>query len=98
MKDRPFALIGVNSDRDLGKIREIVKKKNINWRSFQNTPVAGKGSISQSWGVSGWPTLVVLDEEMRIRHRSHNGNAAVELARKLVKKLSEKSQGPNKKL
>ena len=34
MKNRPFALIGVNSDKDLDKIREIVVDKNINWRSF----------------------------------------------------------------
>ncbi|MEZ6194657.1 MAG: thioredoxin-like domain-containing protein [Planctomycetota bacterium] len=91
MKDRPFALIGVNSDRDLEAIREIVKEKNLNWRSFQNQPEGATMAISKHWAVEGWPTLIVLDEELRIRHRSHNGQAASDLAVKLVEELEKKS-------
>ena len=61
LSDKPFALIGVNSDKDLKKIRETVKKKNITWRSFQNKQESGK--ISTEWGVRGWPTIYIIDAE-----------------------------------
>lgn len=88
MKDQPFALIGVNSDRDLEKIRKIVIEKELNWRSFQNTPEGAKRSISDDWAVRGWPTLIVIDQDFRIRYRGHSGEQAETLARKLVAELA----------
>ena len=38
LADKPFTIIGVNSDKDLEEIRGIVNKKNISWRSFWNGP------------------------------------------------------------
>ena len=32
----PFALIGINSDRDREELKEVLKKENITWRSFWN--------------------------------------------------------------
>ncbi len=90
MKNRPFALIGVNSDDNLAKIQKIVKEKNINWRSFQNQPEGAKEAISSEWAVSGWPTVVVIDADMKIVYRGHDGNAAIETARRLVKELEGK--------
>ncbi len=91
MKNRPFALVGVNSDKNLEKIRAIVKKKNLIWRSFQNSPKGSKVSISQTWAVKGWPTIVVIDENMRIRYRGHNGNMAITKVKELVKQLEAKN-------
>ena len=87
MKDRPFALIGVNSDRDLESIRKIVKEKNLNWRSFQNQPKGASHPISTAWAIRGWPTLVVLDKDMKIQYRGHDGDAAISKAKALVKAL-----------
>ncbi len=87
MKNRPFALIGVNSDRDLASIQKIVKKKNLNWRSFQDRPEGAKDSISSVWAVNGWPTLIVIDQEMNIVYRGNNGTAAINQAKALVKEL-----------
>ena len=72
LADKPFALVGVNSDRDLEKIRETVKKKNLNWRSFQNQ--GGDEAISDKWKIRGWPTLFVLDSEGKIRYKGHGGD------------------------
>ena len=72
LADEPFALIGVNSDRDLDKIREIVKEKNLTWRSFQND--GGEESISDLWRIQGWPTLFVLDSDGKIRYKGHGGD------------------------
>ena len=42
LANQPFALLGVNSDADLESIREIVKEKEITWRSFWNNPTSWK--------------------------------------------------------
>ena len=73
LADMPFALIGVNSDPDLESIREVVKEKNITWRSFWNGPQGTGGPISTEWGVSGWPTIYVLDAEGKIRYKNVRG-------------------------
>lgn len=91
MKNRPFALVGVNSDRDLSKIREIVKKKDLNWRSFQNQPEGATKSISSAWSVRGWPTMVILDEDMRIHYLGHDGDKAISKAKMLVERLESKA-------
>ena len=71
LADKPFALIGVNSDKDLEKLRETVKAKDITWRSFCNGPDGTSGPISKRWQVRGWPTLYVLDAEGVIRYKGH---------------------------
>jgi len=75
LSDKPFALIGVNSDKELDSIREIVKEKNITWRSFWNGPEGTSGPISTAWNVSGWPTIYVLDGEGKIRYKNVRGDA-----------------------
>ncbi len=88
MSNSPFALIGVNSD-DLPRAKKAIKENGLNWRSFQNT-VEGQPTISKEWCVKGWPTVVVLDEEMRIHYRGHDGHEATDIAKKLVEKLAAK--------
>jgi thiol-disulfide isomerase/thioredoxin len=61
MKDRPFALIGVNSDEDRDQAKAIVAQQGINWRSFWDP--GRKDRISVLWGVSGWPTVFVFDAQ-----------------------------------
>ncbi len=78
---KPFALIGVNSDRDKDALKDVLKKENITWRSFWNGG-STQGPISKAWKVRGWPTLYVLDEHGVIRHRwvGSPGAAAMERA------------------
>ena len=71
LADKPFVIIGVNSDKDLEKLRETVKAKDITWRSFWNGPDGTSGPISKRWQVRGWPTLYVLDAEGVIRYKGH---------------------------
>jgi hypothetical protein len=75
LENEPFALIGVNSDGDLEKIRRTVKEKEITWRSFWNGPDGTRGPISKRWNVTGWPTIYVLDHEGVIRFKNVRGEA-----------------------
>ena len=88
MRDKPFALIGVNSD-SLDRAKKAVEENKLNWRSFQNQEAGRKAKISDDWSVQGWPTIVVLDAEMKIHYRGHNGNKATEVAEALVAKMTE---------
>lgn len=69
MRGRPFALIGVNSDRDPAKLQSDLIVNQVNWRSFKNTRSDGGESISKIWGVRGWPTLFLIDHNGVIREK-----------------------------
>src|SRR5262245_41144652 len=70
LADKPFTLIGVNSDNDLNELKKVLQDEQITWRSFQNQRGAkGAGAISDDWNVQGWPTLYVIDHKGVIRHK-----------------------------
>ena len=69
MADKPFALVGVNSDRDLDELKDVLEKEQITWRSFWNGPQGTGGPISTEWNVRGWPTLYLIDHKGIIRHK-----------------------------
>src|SRR3954465_2441677 len=61
LEGKPFALIGVNSDPDRDKLKEMNQKEQITWRSFWNGPAGTRGPIAQQFGISGWPTIFLFD-------------------------------------
>ena len=69
MTDRPFALIGVNSDRDLDELKKVLEEEKITWRSFWCGKEGTGGTIPTEWNVHGWPTLFVVDHKGVIRHK-----------------------------
>ncbi len=79
LADKPFALIGVNSDADKEKLRPRMEEENITWRSFWNGPKGTSGPISEAWDVMGWPTIYILDGKGIIRERNKR-NEEMEVA------------------
>jgi hypothetical protein len=75
LENEPFALLGVNSDKDLDALQDVLKEENITWRSFWNGPEGTSGPISKAWNVSGWPTIYVLDGQGKIRYKNVRGEA-----------------------
>ncbi len=73
LKNKPFALIGVNSDKDLAYASKRIKEENISWRSFWNGPEGTRGPISTEWNVRSWPTIYVLDHKGVIRYKNVRG-------------------------
>ena len=69
LADKPFALVGVNSDRDLDQLKKVLEDEKITWRSFWNGKEGGRGPISTEWNVRGWPTLYLIDHKGVIRHK-----------------------------
>jgi hypothetical protein len=73
-KNEPFAIVGINSDKDLEALKDVRAKQNISWRSFWNGPEGTGGPISSTWNVRGWPTLYILDAQGTIRYKSLGAN------------------------
>lgn len=69
LADKPFALIGVNADRDADELRKSLKEQNITWRSFWDGSKGIEGPIAREWNIRGWPTLYLIDHEGIIRHK-----------------------------
>ena len=71
LADAPFALIGVNSDDSPEKLVAALERENITWPSFWDGGSTG-GPIATSWGVTGWPTIFVIDHEGIIQAIGHS--------------------------
>jgi hypothetical protein len=68
LADKPFALVGVNSDDDLEELKKVLETEQITWRSFQNTQKGGP-VISKEWNIQGWPTVFLIDHKGVIRQK-----------------------------
>src|SRR5262245_34965236 len=92
LADKPFALIGVNSDKDLDELKPVLEKEEISWRSFWNGENGTQGPISEAWNVHGWPTLYLIDHKGIIRHKyvGSPGDKALDAA---IDKLIEEAEG-----
>ena len=73
MKDKPFTILGVNSD-PADKYRAAIKKNNITWPSFWDGGSTG-GPIATKWAVNAWPTIYILDGKGVIRYIGVRGEA-----------------------
>ena len=70
MEGKPFALIGVNSDRDKSFVKKENEKQQITWRSFWCGEEGTSGPIPSQWNVRGWPTLYYIDHKGVIRAKN----------------------------
>lgn len=65
LKNEPFALVGINTDRDLEAFKQACRKQGITWRnSFQGST---SGPLCTAWGVRSFPTIYVLDSKGVVR-------------------------------
>jgi peroxiredoxin len=93
LKDKPFALIGVNSDTDKKKLKERMEKEKITWRSFWNGPEGTGGPISKKWNVHGWPTIYVLDHKGVIRYKNVRDEKMEKAVEELLKEAEKEAGG-----
>jgi hypothetical protein len=84
LSGRPFALLGVNTDDDRARVQEIVRAKELNWRSFYDGP---DGPICQQYHIQAFPTVFLIDHEGVIRYKRLGPPPAEELDRRLEELL-----------
>ncbi len=65
---KPFAILGINGDKDRAAGKAAAEKAEIPWRSFADCN-GGSGPIVKRWNVEAWPTLYLLDGKGTIRFK-----------------------------
>ena len=73
LEGKPFALIGVNSDKSKATVKSAMQSESITWRSFMDGGTGGP--IAQGWHINGWPSIFVIDANGVIRYRDVRGPA-----------------------
>ena len=86
MKDKPFTILGVNSD-SAERYKKAIKENEITWPSFWDGGSTG-GPIATKWAVSGWPTIYVLDAKGVIRYKNVRGEAMDEAVDALMAEMN----------
>jgi cytochrome oxidase Cu insertion factor (SCO1/SenC/PrrC family) len=62
--DKPFVLLGVNSDPDRDMARAIARQYGHNWRVLWD---GSEGPLAAQWKVTFWPSIYVLDARGIVR-------------------------------
>ena len=84
LADKPFALLGINSDTDREALKQTLTKEQITWRSWWDGG-STNGPIATEWGVRGWPTIYVLDQRGVIRFQNVGGEKMDEAVDELLR-------------
>ena len=87
--DKPFALVGVNSDTDKQRIPDRMQRYRLTWRSFWNGPKGPYGPIAKAWNVPTWPWVVVLDSKGVVRHQAANHKGLDDVIDELLAEIDE---------
>lgn len=85
LKDKPFALIGINSDGDRSALQKILEKEKITWR--QAVDGSTEGPIATAWNVHGWPTIYILDAKGVIRYKNLRDKPMEDAVVKLLEEI-----------
>ncbi len=84
LEGKPFALLGVNSDKNLDTLHEAMARERITWRSWWDGG-STSGPIATVYGVESWPTTYVLDHKGVIRYKDVRGEAMEKAVETLLK-------------
>ena len=82
LENEPFALLGVNSDGDAAKVKEIMAREGLTWRNAIDGDTSGPWA--SAWNVNGWPTLYLIDKEGVIRERDPRGERMLQAVREVL--------------
>jgi hypothetical protein len=85
LADKPFALLGINSDADKNELKKAMEKEKITWRSWWDGNTSGP--IATKWNVHGWPTIYVLDHKGVIRYKGPREKQLDEAVDTLLKEM-----------
>jgi hypothetical protein len=65
LKDKPFALIGIHiGGLNTKRLKEVMEKNKLIWRSFVDAGNAGAGPIATKWNLSATPTFYVIPQRL----------------------------------
>lgn len=90
MADKPFVLLGVNSDLDREQLKQTLVKERINWRSWWDRTI--QGPIHTKWQIELRPAIHLLDADGVIRHRDIDAGEVDAAIEALLAELAKKRE------
>ncbi len=72
LKDKPFAVLGVNCDEDKQAAVNAIKSERITWPNWHDG-APGEGPITKLYHIRGYPTVFVIDGQGIIRYKQMAG-------------------------
>lgn len=93
MKNRPFALLGVNTDRNAAEVKQKNQKESITWRSWFDGSTGGP--ICKKFHIEAFPTLYLVDDKGVVRKKWVGAPSADEIDKaieELVKNVEKNSK------
>ena len=88
MRGKPFDLLSVSVDEDIGALKRSIAKGEITWRCWWDG--GSSGPIATRWGISGFPSVFVFDKSGTIRFRDLRGRDLEKAAELLVNETETK--------
>jgi peroxiredoxin len=85
LEDKPFVLVGVNSDDSRDAAKQAVAREGLTWRSFYDESAGGP--IATAWGIRGWPSIFVIDAKGVIRYKDVRGKDLDRAVDRLLKEM-----------
>ncbi len=61
---QPLAVLGVNCDQSISRLQMLEDRKSVTWKNFYN---GRDGDITEDWGITAYPTVILLDGKGVIR-------------------------------
>jgi len=93
LENEPFVLFGVNTDEDPAYYRKECLANKVTWPNiFQGST---SGEISMRWGVSGYPTIYIIDAEGEIRFRDLRGEELENAVLQLIAEAKGERERPD---
>ena len=85
LENKPFILLGINSDSDLDQLKKRMAEEHITWPCWWDKST--DGPISTAWNVRRWPTTYVLDAKGVIREKDVRDESMEAAVDKLLKEM-----------
>lgn len=92
LQDKPFVILGVNSDKERDIAKQVVAEKQQVSRTWWDGG-STRGPIATRWNVTGWPTIYVLDHKGVIRFKNTRGEALEKAVEQLLEEQAKEAAG-----
>jgi hypothetical protein len=91
LSGKPFVLLGVNCGEEKEKVKAVVEKEQMTWRSWWDADDP-MGPISISYNISHLPTIYVIDHEGVIRYIDVRGKKLDDAIDELLAQVEKKQK------
>ena len=93
LKDKPFQIVGVNSDTNRKLLRSTISTVQLDWPNYWDR--SARGEISKRWLIKRWPTTFLLDSKGKIQHIGLTGKELDKAVIEMMKELGHEVEIEN---